>query len=300
LFPIIHVDAPEDSTEPSGSRPKFWFVDQNSVRYLFTYSRPGTGEHWSEKIACELCRLLDLPHAEYDLAIYKGAKGIVSKSFVPEDGRLVHGNELLPKVIRDYDQKQIFRQRQYTLRAVIAILSSMQIKPPLGWPKREVLVSAMDIFVGYLMLDCWIANQDRHHENWGLVLNKEGIYHLAPTYDHASSLGRNETDQARQDRLTTRDSRRSIETYVAKARTAFYETPVSERTLFTIDAFQMAAKKHPAAKEFWLKQLSGISSDLIERLFEKVPNTEISETGSLFARKMLYLNQERLLSLIKD
>jgi hypothetical protein len=45
------------------------------------------------------------------------------------------------------------------------------------------------------MLDAWIGNGDRHHLNWGLVRNKltpniiETI-HLAPTYDHASSLGR--------------------------------------------------------------------------------------------------------------
>jgi serine/threonine protein kinase HipA of HipAB toxin-antitoxin module len=47
---------------------------------------------------------------------------------------------------------------------------------------------ADDVFLGYLMLDAWIANLDRHHENWGLVLTKDITGHLAPSYDHASSL----------------------------------------------------------------------------------------------------------------
>ncbi|MEG3898961.1 MULTISPECIES: hypothetical protein [unclassified Microcoleus] len=45
------------------------------------------------------------------------------------------------------------------------------------------------------MLDAWIGNTDRHHENWGFVevrasKTPQVIAHLAPTYDYASSLGR--------------------------------------------------------------------------------------------------------------
>jgi hypothetical protein len=41
---------------------------------------------------------------------------------------------------------------------------------------------------------------DRHHENWGVVVMTdeygETSFSLAPTFDHASSLGRNESDDA--------------------------------------------------------------------------------------------------------
>jgi hypothetical protein len=54
------------------------------------------------------------------------------------------------------------------------------------------------------MLDALIGNTDRHHENWGLVLQGTSDHQdlrLAPTFDHASSLGRNETDERREARL---------------------------------------------------------------------------------------------------
>ena len=62
MFPEVRV--PDDApllTEPLGSKPKFWFQNAASVMCLFKEVRPNTGEDWSEKVACELCRFLDLP-----------------------------------------------------------------------------------------------------------------------------------------------------------------------------------------------------------------------------------------------
>ena len=58
-----------------------------------------------------------------------------------------------------------------------------------------------DMFVGYLMLDALIGNTDRHHENWGIMTGRGRPQVLAPTYDHASSLGRELSDQKRQARM---------------------------------------------------------------------------------------------------
>jgi hypothetical protein len=177
----------------------------------------------------------------------------------------------------------------------------MAIEKPIGWNAPFGVKSAVDVFLGYLMLDAWIANQDRHHENWGIILmNSQGTYHLAPTYDHASSLGTGETDETRQDKLTATDSARNVEGYVQKARSAFYETQESPKTLPTLDTFAAAAKRHPNAARHWLDRLKGISQKDVDLLFEALPETEISPVAASFARKMLYLNQGRLLSLIKD
>ncbi|MEH1947324.1 MAG: hypothetical protein V7K77_10255 [Nostoc sp.] len=70
LFPIIDVplDAPE-ADEDLGTKVKFWFRHQYLGRCLFKKARPNTGEDWAEKIAAELCELLGLPHANYELRI---------------------------------------------------------------------------------------------------------------------------------------------------------------------------------------------------------------------------------------
>ncbi len=67
----------------------------------------------------------------------------------------------------------------------------------------------LDVFVGYVMPDAWIANQDRHHENLGALWDGE-VLRLAPTFDHGAALARNPRDSERQERLTTRDGNRTV------------------------------------------------------------------------------------------
>lgn len=47
-----------------------------------------------------------------------------------------------------------------------------------------------------MILDALILNTDRHHENWALIRNIDArgvvVHTIASTFDHASSLGRNE------------------------------------------------------------------------------------------------------------
>ncbi|MGJ3248762.1 MAG: hypothetical protein ACFE0I_22150 [Elainellaceae cyanobacterium] len=72
-FPVIEIssDAPEES-EAMGTKEKFWFRDPERGLCLYKKARPNTGEDWSEKIAAELCQLIGLPHANYELAAFNG------------------------------------------------------------------------------------------------------------------------------------------------------------------------------------------------------------------------------------
>jgi hypothetical protein len=294
-------DHAAEAIEQLGTKPKFWFRSDDGGDYLFKETRAHTGEDWSEKVASELCGLLGLPHVEYDLAVWKGKRGVVSRTCVPVGGQLIHGNELLAKMVSEYPKTQFFHVRQYTLRRVLAIFRrDTQIQVPLDWDVFAGVETALDVFVGYLMFDAWIANQDRHHENWGLVVSPESTRHLAPSYDHASSLGRNETDTTRVDRLTTRDQRRSMERYVARARSAFFASPSSTRPMSTYEAFQEAGRMRPGAARAWLARLRNVSPQDVQRLFDQVPPDRITPVAMAFALKMLELNQQRLLTLDEE
>ncbi|MFV2058894.1 MAG: phosphatidylinositol kinase, partial [Thiohalomonadales bacterium] len=53
--------------EQLGTKSKFWYRnDYGSM--LFKQGRPNTGENWAEKVCCEMCKLLKLPHAHYEFA----------------------------------------------------------------------------------------------------------------------------------------------------------------------------------------------------------------------------------------
>lgn len=105
-YPILTIDNCE-TIEQLGSKEKFWYYDRDANQIkLFKVGRPGTGENWAEKVAGEIAKLLNLPCATYDFAIWNQKEGVTSPNFVPKNGRLVHGNELLSKVIKTTLKKE--------------------------------------------------------------------------------------------------------------------------------------------------------------------------------------------------
>lgn len=309
MFEVIEVpgDAPE-RFESVGTKPKFWFDKQ---RKLFKECRKETGEDWAEKIAAELADQLGLPHAAVDLAVWQEKHGIVTPSFVPRGATLLLGNELLGAVIEGYPvnapgTREHYQVPQHTLNAIFRVVDWDKLEPPIESSFPPDASTSADVFVGYLLLDAWIANQDRHHLNWGVVMmppsdvGLETKVHLAPTFDHASSLGRNESDDVRAARLATKDEGYSIAAYVRKARSAIYEREQDARPLTTFDSFCKAAQRRPKGAAAWLERLAGITVTDMLGLLEQVPRERLSDTGAAFACKMLEVNQQRLIDLRGD
>ncbi|MGK7899189.1 MAG: HIRAN domain-containing protein [Xenococcus sp. (in: cyanobacteria)] len=91
-FPIfeISLEAPEE-VEAMGTKEKFWFHHEELGLCLYKKARQNTGEDWSEKIAAELCQLIKLPQAEYELATFNKENGVYHIHF------FVHGLRYMPK-----------------------------------------------------------------------------------------------------------------------------------------------------------------------------------------------------------
>lgn len=293
---IIHVpsDAPEVA-EAMGTKEKFWFRDYKQRLCLFKKTRVNTGEDWSEKIAAELRHLLGLPHANYELATFNGERGVISPSFVPKNGELITGNEILAQNWPDYP-RDILDPSQHTLNNIFQIFDITSVKLPFNWQPPAGIETAVDTFIGYLLLDTWIGNTDRHHENWGFIHLGERTY-LAPTYDHASSLGQNESDEKRKQRLNTADKNFSVKAYVKKCRSCIYAKVNNTKPLTTFDVFYQALQHYPQAAYIWLDFLEKIATTDTRELFERIPHERISLTAIDFAQRILEINQNRLLAL---
>jgi hypothetical protein len=221
-----------------GTKRKFWFTGADGARWLFKYSRPQTGEHWSEKIAAEIGALLGIPAARVELAMCDGSPGACSQSFLPRESALVH--------------------------------------------------------VGYLLLDALIGNGDRHHENWA-VIHDTASRRLAPSYDHASSLGRELLDEARAARLDGADPSRTLDRYATRAASAFYASPADTKPLSPIDAFRAAARLRAEASAFWLARLADVGQDVIENIVYTVPSELITDLARRFALAVTGWSRPRLL-----
>lgn len=164
----------EKVAEPMGTKTKYWVEHDDGSgpsEWLFKIPRSGTGEHWAEKAAYELAKLIDLPAARVELATLElgamAVEGTASQSFTPGDLTLVHGNELLDRVVPGYDKAKRYRQKEHRIDAVFDALEQFHLASP---PETHGM-SAAEYLVGYVVFDGWIANVDRHHENWAVAMN---------------------------------------------------------------------------------------------------------------------------------
>lgn len=300
MFPIIKVDPQKaEALEPLGTKRKFWYSD-NRGRILFKAEERGTGEDWAEKIACELAQLLGLPHVHYELAeeLQSKTPGVICENCAPPPWTLVLGNQLLLTRDPNYPAAdgRKYKVREHTVDGVAEIISGLQL-PPAPWTGLlpQGIKTALDIFTGYLLLDAWIANQDRHHENWGALRRDDTLY-LAPTFDHGASLARNVTDRERQERLTTRDVNRRVAAFVRKARSAFYASVGDAKPMSTIEAWKACANRTPQAASIWLERMRRINEQAVEQLLKEIPSHRMTAVCQKFTMELLKENQKRLVS----
>lgn len=294
-YSVVDVSKFEpENLEQLGTKEKYWFVDDQNRNVLFKIGRPGTGENWAEVVASRLCDALGIPHAFYDFAVSGANYGVVTPSFLGKNQRLVLGNEFLFRVkISDDDTKQL-RPKSQSLHTLVTVMTHQIKRKPAGYRSYTDIKTALDFFIGYLMFDALISNQDRHNENWGMVVSTKDKVHLAPTFDHAASLGRNESDQEREDRLTTKDRLRSVSHYVQKAKSHIY---FHNKQLKTLEAFELVGKYSPDATKTWIRRLSRLHPAVAEDIVGSVPTELMSDWAKSFALEMLKCNKKRILNL---
>ncbi|TDO16645.1 MULTISPECIES: HipA domain-containing protein [Halomonas] len=186
--------------EPMGTKEKAWVeMPGDPQPWLFKFSRINegiaTGEHWAEKVAAEIAALLGIPHADVELARFEGRLGSLTRKFdaLSDPGvELVHGNELLEGVVEGYDRYKFRGQHDHTLQHILAVVDRIIGTEP---RRRE---TAFRTIGGFILLDALVLNTDRHHENWAMLRQTvdggQAHHWIAPSFDHASSLGRELTE----------------------------------------------------------------------------------------------------------
>jgi len=317
MYPVIDVSpSAPDALESVGSKRKFWYIRSRNGAdedWLFKAARQNTGEDWAEKVAAELCDLLALPHATYELATWTEEKngeskawdGVVTRRIEDANERLMLGNEVLAGHVNRYPEAEGNEYNvnpKYTLDLTLDVLGDDDLNVQLEseWSLPDAVSTVPEAFLGFLLIDAWIGNTDRHDNNWGILERStpDGpVRSLAPTFDHASSLGRELTDEVRRERLTTNDKNRTVEAYVERCRSAFVREEGIEETIHPTHAFQQAAEQHPEAATAWLHRFEDVQPTAVEAIFDRIPGARISDVSTDFALRQLQLNRDALLDL---
>ncbi len=302
LYPIIEVTRESvRESEDMGSKDKFWYFHPKAEEgdWLFKYPRRNTGEHWAEKIAAEVAALLGIQHARVELAVFQEYKGSVTKSFVQEGQELIHGNQMLKRAIHGYDPEKESRQSSHTLANIWQIMD-------LVFGESEHAEKAKGLFAEYVVLDALIGNTDRHHENWGILRWERKGSHwvdlsVAPSFDHASSLGRELLDTER-DRLLAENR---VGDYVGKGRKgrkgrgAIYWSEDDQHAPRPLELVQRATRKYPDLFRPALTKLEKLDERSVDDLVNRVPSDWMSSSARKFAIALMHYNLEQLQELFQ-
>jgi len=276
--------------EQLGTKEKFW-VYINNTKYLFKIGRKNTRENLAEKVIYEIGKLIDIKIVSYEFAKYKDKLGVLSPLFLNEDERLVHGNELLAKVIENYPKEQFFKVRDYKLTTVLGLIEILSEKYNKNF---------LEDFISYIIFDCLVANQDRHHENWGFVVSslKKEI-DLSPSYDHAAGLGCKVNIDEIKNRMTTKDRGYSVEKFCQKAKTPFYH---NKKRLSTIEAIKLCTKFDKKTVMINIEKINELLDfQKVDDILNKIPKEFYNNEIELdFSKKILEVNKYRLYKLLKE
>lgn len=284
-------DWPQGGVEQMGTKPKRWLREPTTDQpWLWKEAtrnqKPGDGDwylkgdDWAEKVASYVGASLGIPVPSVELAHMGSQPGVISLDFTERTAALVHGNELLAGADPKYDSAQIRGNPRYTVDSVFRVLEPVQL-PQMD----EAIKTAPEWFAGYLVLDALVGNTDRHHDNWG-VLREGGKEVLAPSFDHASSLGFLISDEERRRLL----DENFLAGWANKARTPFAKRPhpvaVALATLGKIGGEVSSA---------WLGCLEKGVADGVAAI-RAVPETRMTVDAKRFAEGILRHNLEMLMS----
>lgn len=291
FYPILELqtDSPV-LIEQLGSKPKFWFrIPDEKQPWLFKFARERTGEHWAEKIAAEVAALLRLPAAHVELAEFAGKRGSASRSFVRRhDGfDLVHGDELLAGHVTGYDRAKTFRQSDHSINNIVKAITAVFGEPAM---RDEQLTR----FAGLIVLDAIIGNTDRHHQNWGIlrrtVAPGKVENELAPSFDHASSLGRNIPAAERDRRL----AQHTVLNYVRKGRGGIYWSAGDAKGANPLDLAIDATKAWPNHFRPWMSRLQNLSDPDFRAIVDRIPPGWMDNSEKEFCVQLLVSTSSEL------
>lgn len=289
--------------EQAGAEAKLWIAAPSGRHWLFKPTRyRKTGERvdadFAEVISGGVAQLLGLPFAVTELAVCNGSEGVISEDvrldrrdrFDVRDGADllldVGATGFVPSSSLD---KQARRQRPgHSLENIRSALAD--VDPHSAAPDG---LTAFDVFAGYLLLDAWIGNADRHDQNWAVLepaLDREAPRTLSPTFDHGSALGSGVLPRQRE-AWTQQPS--MLRSFVEKGRATPFENQ-GRRSVPTLVVHAGAAigMCSRTGFEHWTSTALRLPMADARTVVERVP--ELSEGARMFIIQVLDENARRM------
>ncbi|MGH9426693.1 MAG: hypothetical protein ACRD2L_10395, partial [Terriglobia bacterium] len=242
----------------------------------------------SEKIASEIAALLKIRAAKVELAEFQGRRGSACRSFVfrTRGQGLIHGSEILAGRVFGYDKTRMRGQNQHSISNIITAVEQSFAR---NRRRRQ-----LTILSGYIFLDALICNTDRHHDNWGFLRWRPSrgkpLHSVAPSFDHASSLGRELSDERRKGLMEGGKMLR----YIQKGHGGVFWDEGSSKGANPMELAVRAARRSPYYFRPWFEQLRQLDSTAFHDIVDRVPDERMGQIAKSFSKEFLRLTRQLL------
>jgi hypothetical protein len=199
---------------------------------------------------------------------------------------LIHGSEVLAGRVLGYQKEKQRHQCDHSIENIIAAVENT-------FPARK-RIAQLRTLAGFIVLDAIICNTDRHHDNWGLLrgpsVQGKTAHRIAPSFDHASSLGRELRDEKRKLML----SQNLMERYAGKGSGGIYWKETDVKGENPLELAIKAATDFPNYFRPWLLKLKELQFEKMNGIVERVPLEWMSLEAKQFCLKLMSVTVERL------
>lgn len=263
--------------EVPGSQTHWWlFKPVKSANYR-------RYDDWSERIAADLAALIDLPAAEIQLAEKYGQPGIISRNVAPDLWSMESGDTLLSDLdgyISCAGDPRPVDRIGHNLKNIKTVLDGCTGPPETHCESWR----AVEVFAGYLLFDAWIANTDRHAENWAVLTSfSDGRRALAASFDHGSSLASGTQDE----RLTATGPRAYAKRGYARSFEHGKKYPLSDLALDAVTDWG-------GRSTVWIDRLRQIAKADVEEIVGRIEG--MSDVRRSFICSLLETTRTRITS----
>ena len=310
-YSVIPVGTLPSTVETKGSRRKFWVMGQDGrTEWLLKFPRTGTGEHWAEKVVAEIGNMIGVNCARIELARCRGELGTICQSFIQTDDdeedfdsflpspiggfhvQYLHGSEILGAAIDQYDVDLRFNQRGHNVKDVVAaIMDTSHVQSPNPYALWDLLLENL---AAYLVLDGLVGNTDRHHDNWMVVyvhdVGNPKIF-AAPSFDHASSLGRELTDTRREKIIESN----WVLHYLYRGQGGVFVDNRRRRALAPLQLARLLCRWQPEFTRRTLENIAAVPNSAFHSVIDRVPAGFMSETAKELAYQIVVTSKAELL-----
>jgi hypothetical protein len=151
----------------------------------------------------------------------------------------------------------------------------------------------------YLVLDAVIGNTNRHHENWGILTEQRGEHMygvMAPSFDHATSLGR-ELQTERRQRLLEEGR---VGQYSERARGGIFWAEEDRHAVSPLELVRRGFKEFPDLFANPIRNLKMFDAYRLKACVSRVPGDWMDATAKSFALELMRYNLSELGKLIDE